>query len=145
MDWATIALQGLRLGIVWGCAEIMYLLGVRQGRKHVPPITDFELGDHGAKSVLQAVPGLDAVALITCEIMSRKPSENGSLGSETMTVTPCYATRSGQTEPCLLEVARALRFLADRIDERVAKAGIVGIHHDPWVDVKSTPEKGPLN
>jgi hypothetical protein len=43
--------------------------------------------------------------------------------SEELRMTPCWATRSKTPEPCLTEVARGLRFLADRIDYDLAQAG----------------------
>jgi hypothetical protein len=142
--WIAIAI-GIWLAATWAFWRwiVIYAFerGVAKGRKQVP--SSFTLGDNAAHSVLEAAPDLDAIALVGCKIVSSTEDDKGNVQRE-LHMNPCFSIRGGETEPCLLEVARALRFLADRLEARVQEAGI-SRSDISWEEEKPLPNKNQLD
>lgn len=123
-DWAVWVAWGLVLiGQVITCRSF-WQMGRRSAKQEAHRRID-AMGNV-ADGVLAIMDDLDAVALVTCSVQSRERLPDG-LTSEELLMSPCWATRSKTAEPCLSEVARGLRMLADRIDNDLAKSGFDSI------------------
>src|SRR5262245_31546195 len=76
---------------------------------------------NAAEQILKAARDMDVLALVSCKVSEEERS--GGIISQELTIRPCFSSRTGKIEPCMVEVARGLRFLADRLDEQTHKAG----------------------
>ena len=125
-DWSVWLGLGLALaGQVATCRAFWQMGRQQEKRARLQTVSTDKLRPatgNPADDLLQSMPEQDACAVVICKVMDKQKRSDG-MTSEELLMLPCWATRSHKPEPCLTEVSRALRFLADRIDNALAETG----------------------
>lgn len=142
-----LVIMAVSLALQVLCGWYLYQAGRRRERleraQAEAPAAEEPVTDNVAQALLADLRSVDAVAIVTCSIVGSTVETNG-IHAEELHLIPSYATRSKRPEPCLLEVAKGMRILADRMDEAVAASGYERAGDSIWSEL-TPPNKSSLN